>query len=114
LPTYKAALIFVCGSEEPRVATKFRFYAPYRWAGKMKRVPDSNTVKASAGEAVLYGPGLLRASSSHQEAARSIPPNADLTVTLTVSPAGSDLKTETVFRLLAWGEQTEQKRIWKA
>ena len=113
LPTHKVVLTFALGSEEPRVAVKFRFFAPYRTVGTTDSVLDSSTVTASAGEAVLRGPGLLHARASHHEVVRSLPPNADLAATLAVSPAGSDLTTETVFRLLSRGEQPDHKRRWK-
>ena len=42
-----------------------------------------------------------------------VPPDADLDLTLTMSPAGSDLGAETTFRLLAHGEQAHHKRSWR-
>src|SRR5439155_8527043 len=82
LPTHKAALVFALGSEEPREAVEFRFFAPYRTVGTIESVLDSSTVTASAGEAVLRGPGLLHARASHHEVVRSLPTNVDLAATL--------------------------------
>ena len=114
LPTHKAALVFALGSEEPRVAADFRFFAPYRTVGIADSVLDSSTVTASAGEAVLRGPGLLHARASFAEVVRSLPANADLAVTVTVAPAGTDLKSETMFQLRTRGQQSDHKRGWEA
>lgn len=113
LPTHKAALGFAVGSEDPLQATEFHFVAPYRITGRMESVLDSSTVTASAGEAVFRGPGLVNARAEHYEVVRRLPPNADLAMTLAVSPAGSDLKTETALLLLPHGEQGDLKRSWK-
>lgn len=114
LPTHKTTLTFSLGSEEPQVAVEARFFAPYRNVSAIESVPDSSTVTASAGEAVLRGPGLLNVRASHHEVIRSLPTNVDLVATLAVSPAGSDLTTETTFRLVVGGEQPDHKRSWKA
>jgi hypothetical protein len=113
LPTHKTTFIFAFGSEEPRVAAAFRFFTPYRTVGSAESVVDSSTVMASAGEAVLRGPGLLHGRASHHEAVRSLPSNVGLAATLVVSPAGTDLRTETVFQLRADGEQSDHKRRWQ-
>jgi hypothetical protein len=112
LPTHKARFSFALGSDRPLIAVEFRFSAPYRTVSTIESVLDSSTVTASAGEAVFRGPGLLNARAEHYEVVRSLPPDADLAATLAVSPAGSDLKSEIGFRLLARGEQAEYRRSW--
>jgi hypothetical protein len=113
LPTHKASLTFALGSEQSRVAAQFRFFAPYRSGGPMESVLDSTTVTASAGEAVFRGPGLVRGGGSYYEVVRSLPPGLDIAARLAVSPAGSDMSTETPFLLMPRGEQAEHKRSWK-
>ena len=113
LPTHKMVLIFALGSEKPQRAAEFHFVAPYRSVGPTNSVLDSSTVTASAGEAVLRGPRLLYARASHPEVIRSLPTNGDLAVTLTMSPAGSDLTTETAFQLLACEVLAEHQRRWE-
>jgi len=114
LPTHKTVLAFAAGSEEPRMAVRFRFFPPYRSTGMTGSVLDSETVTATAGEAVFRGPGLIHVQASYSEVVRSLPSIADLTIRLVLSPAGSDLKTETVMRLPSTGEQEGQKRRWEA
>jgi hypothetical protein len=74
---------------------------------------DSSTVTTSAGEAVFRGPGLVHAHAQHYEAIRELPPKASIDITLTVSPAGSDLTTEVTCSLLPYGEDSNHKGTWK-
>lgn len=113
LPTHRAALTFALGPEERLQCNDFRFFAPYRTTGPVESVLDSSTVTASEGEAVFRGPGLVTARARYHERVRRLPRDAELALTLAVSPAGSDLKTETAFRLLAHGEQADHKRSWQ-
>jgi hypothetical protein len=62
----------------------------------------------------LTGPGLLHAQASYHEAVRKLPADANISATLAVSPAGSELATEILFHLLARGEQADYKRSWEA
>ncbi len=100
LPTHKASLKFRVGSEETVSVDEFRFFPPYRSTGTgLDYVVDSSTVTASVGEAVLKGPGLLTARADYYEAVRELPINANVSATLAVAPAESDMTTETAFQL---------------
>lgn len=113
LPTHKTIVSFRFASG-PAITTQYvRFDIPIYNSGPVQ-TRGSSTVAVSTGEAAFSGPGLVQVQSRYFEPVRSLPKETEVVATISVSPAGTELRCEASVRLSLVREEGEYAREWKA
>jgi hypothetical protein len=93
LPVHKTFCSFRHGEGALINTSSVRFNVPTYFTG-MGTSPDSRTISATSGEAVITGPGKLHVEAIYFEPIRPLPADQALNLVFSVTPAGNDRAVE--------------------